>query len=69
MAHFYTADLHLNHPAILQFCKRPFADAAEMDALILQNLEAAVGRGDDLWIVGDFAFGREIERANLERCF
>jgi calcineurin-like phosphoesterase family protein len=69
LAHFYTADLHLNHSSIIHFCKRPFADASEMDQAILQNLEAAVGRDDDLWIVGDFAFAREIERASVERYF
>ncbi|MDT8853447.1 metallophosphoesterase [Paracoccaceae bacterium Fryx2] len=69
MAHFYTADLHLNHSAIIRFCNRPFADAKVMDQTILQNFESQVGWDDDLWIVGDFGFGGGMHRAYLERCF
>lgn len=43
MANFYTADLHLNHAAIIRFCSRPFADTKTMDQAILLNLEAHVG--------------------------
>lgn len=69
MAHFYTADLHLNHTAIIGFCNRPFADTGVMDQTILQNLEAAVGWDDDLWMVGDYGFGGSAARDYLERCF
>lgn len=58
MAKFYTADLHFTHQAIIKHCARPFATFGEMDAVMLQNLRDAVRPKDDLYIVGDFAFGR-----------
>ncbi len=58
MAHWYTADLHFGHGNIIRLCNRPFRDADQMDAILMENLKCCVGRGDHLWIVGDFAFGR-----------
>ena len=58
MAHWYTADLHFGHANIIRLCNRPFRDADQMDAILMENLRSRVDRGDHLWIVGDFAFGR-----------
>ena len=58
MAHWYTADLHFGHEAIIGFCKRPFRSASHMDGALLENLWSKVGPEDDLWIVGDFAWGK-----------
>ncbi|EAU44149.1 hypothetical protein [Salipiger bermudensis] len=58
MAHWYTADLHFGHEAIIRFCKRPFRSASHMDGALLENLWSKVGPEDDLWIVGDFAWGK-----------
>ena len=57
MTRWYTADLHLGHEAILRHCGRPFRSAGEMDAALLAALRAAVGSRDELWILGDLAFG------------
>lgn len=57
---FFTADLHLGHANIIRHCNRPFASAAEMDAAIIDAINHAVHRSDQLWILGDFAFrGRD----------
>lgn len=59
MTHWYTADLHFGHENIIRFCKRPFSTAAKMDAKIIANLWECVGPEDDLWILGDFAWGKK----------
>lgn len=57
MTVWYTADTHFGHDSIIKHCKRPFESAAQMDAVLIENLCARVGPQDTLWIVGDFAFG------------
>lgn len=57
MANWYTADTHFGHANIIGHCDRPFADASEMDTEIIRNIRERVKPGDDLWIIGDFAFG------------
>ncbi len=51
-----TADLHLNHANVIQYCNRPFADATQMNEhLVAQTRKVK----DDEWlvIVGDLAMG------------
>ncbi|WP_428003686.1 metallophosphoesterase [Acidovorax sp.] len=51
-----TADLHLGHTNIIQYCNRPFTDAAQMnERLVAQTRKVK----DDEWlvIVGDLAMG------------
>ena len=70
MAHWYTADPHFGHEAILRHCARPFGSAAAMDAALLAALRAAVGPRDDLWVLGDLACGpRAKDEAWLQRLF
>lgn len=57
MVNWYTADTHFGHENVIGFCDRPFRDADHMDTVLIENLRSRVGREDDLWIVGDFAFG------------
>ena len=57
MTHWYTADLHFGHDSIISNAKRPFRDTAHMDAVLIERMWEKVGPEDDLWIVGDFAFG------------
>jgi calcineurin-like phosphoesterase family protein len=57
MAHWYTADPHFGHEAILAHAERPFRSIEHMDATLIERMWSRVGPEDDLWIVGDFAFG------------
>lgn len=57
MAHWYTADTHFGHENVMKFCDRPFSSVDEMDSTLIANMCDRVGKGDDLWIIGDFAFG------------
>ncbi len=69
MANWYTADLHFGHKRIIEFCKRPFASVAEMNAKIISNFQSRVQPDDDLWIVGDFAFGQSPSSSQFESWF
>ena len=65
MAHWYTADTHFGHENVIRFCNRPFANTADMDVTMLKNLADRVGPDDDLWVLGDFAFGRKAKDASF----
>jgi len=68
MSVFFTADLHLNHKAIIDHCHRPFASVEEMDATLIDNINSVVTRGDLLYIVGDFSLGnRAVVEAQRKR--
>lgn len=55
---FFTSDFHLGHHNIIRYCNRPFSSAAEMDDIIIQNLNYKVKKGDLLYFLGDFCLGR-----------
>jgi calcineurin-like phosphoesterase family protein len=54
---FYTSDFHFGHAAILQSCAatRPFDTVEEMDAAIVDNINARSKATDILYVLGDFA--------------
>lgn len=55
-----TADLHLCHTNVIQYCNRPFSDASQMNEhLVSQTMKVR----DDEWlvIVGDLAMGDHIK--------
>ncbi len=58
MAHLFTADLHLGHVNINEYCSRPFASVDEMNAALIDNWNAVVQPSDTVWVIGDFAFTR-----------
>lgn len=58
MKNWYTADPHFFHQAIIRHCNRPFANFDEMNDAIMKNLLKHVKPGDNLWMVGDFAFSK-----------
>lgn len=66
MANFFTADPHFGHARVITFCDRPFASVAEMDSRILNRIQTAMTPEDDLWIIGDFAFGGSDQASQLE---
>ena len=52
---YFTADLHLGHARIINYCHRPFKSAEEMDTAILANLYSTLNRYDTLYILGDIS--------------
>jgi hypothetical protein len=55
MAVFFTSDTHFGDHRTLNIWKRPFGSVAEMDSLLLERWNAAVGPEDEVWHLGDFA--------------
>jgi len=53
---FYTADLHLGHKNVIRLCNRPFSSIEEMDAALIENWNAVVGKEDTVYVLGDFSF-------------
>jgi calcineurin-like phosphoesterase family protein len=54
MTLLFTSDTHFGDHRTLNIWKRPFASVAEMDRLLVERWNAAVGAGDEVWHLGDF---------------
>ncbi len=68
MAVFFSADSHFGHANIICHCKRPFLSVDEMDAALIANWNSLVQPSDDVWHLGDFAFGGpEVAAGYLKR--
>jgi len=52
---FFTADTHFGDHRTINIWRRPFANTAEMDDLLVERWNAAVSAGDEVWHLGDFA--------------
>jgi len=53
---WFTADTHFGHGAALGRFKRPFGSVADMDATLIARWNDRVGRHDEVWHLGDFAY-------------
>ena len=53
---YFIADTHFGHNNIIRFCTRPFSCASEMDEAMAENWNARVGKGDEVYILGDLIF-------------
>lgn len=58
MEMFFTADWHLNHKNIIDYCKRPFRNVKHMNDSILNNANSRCGKNDFLWHIGDLMFAK-----------
>lgn len=54
---WFTSDHHFNDDRIRQFCSRPFGTVAEMDQVMIDNWNRAVGKDDIVFHLGDFCLG------------
>ena len=50
---FFTADTHFGHENVIQFDKRPFAPADEMDKEMIRRWNNKVDKGDLVYVLGD----------------
>jgi calcineurin-like phosphoesterase family protein len=55
MAIYFTADTHFGDHRTINIQRRPFATVAQMDAAIMAEWNAVVGRDDVIWHLGDVA--------------
>ena len=60
---FFTSDLHFGHENVLRFDGRPFATVEEMDAELIRRWNAKVGKGDLVYVLGDFIWKTRNEDA------
>lgn len=60
MKYFIIADTHFGHENIIRYCNRPFRTAEEMNRALIQNWNSTVSKNDTVFVLGDFAFGKEL---------
>jgi calcineurin-like phosphoesterase family protein len=53
---FVVSDTHYGHHNIIRFCSRPFKNAPEMDAALIERWNQRVSNADTVYFLGDFAF-------------
>lgn len=58
---FVTSDHHFSHENIIRFCARPFSDATEMNAVMVDRWNSVVGPDDVVLHLGDLAFGATMD--------
>lgn len=54
---WFTADTHYGHRNIIDYCNRPFSTTQEMNEAMITNWNSVVRPNDDIYHLGDFAFG------------
>lgn len=60
MTDWFTSDWHLNHPAIIGYCGRPFRTEREMRLKIIANHNEVVKPEDTVYVLGDVGmYGRD----------
>ena len=67
MGTLFTADTHFGHGGARALYRRPFASVGEMDAAMVARWNAAVGAGDTVYHLGDFAVRHPEPGAVLEQ--
>lgn len=58
---WFTSDTHFFHSNIINYCKRPFVNAEEMNEYIIKQWNSVVEPQDEVYHLGDFAFGTKEE--------
>ena len=51
----FSADLHIGHTRIIEYCNRPFSSVEEMNEALVANWNATVTPEDSIYVLGDFA--------------
>ena len=64
---WFTSDFHLGHSNIIRFCKRPFANAHEMNEAIAERMNSCVKPDDTLYFLGDFLSWQPQVRGGVSR--
>lgn len=65
---WFVADTHFGHANIIRYSKRPFENVEAHDQALIDNWNAHVRAGDDVFHLGDFAYrNRESALSLLEK--
>lgn len=54
---YFTADPHLGHDRIREYCNRPFSSVGEMDVTIINNWNELIRPKDVVYLLGDVCMG------------
>ena len=57
------SDLHLRHANIIKYCKRPFANARDMDGTMMTAWKSVVGADDTVLNGGDVALAGRLDKS------
>ncbi|MHB8289091.1 MAG: hypothetical protein ACYDEY_07630 [Acidimicrobiales bacterium] len=61
MIAYFTADRHLGHRNIIEYCGRPFHSVGEMNAVLVAKWNAVIDPQDTVHVLGDVTMGRREE--------
>ena len=61
MTTWFTADLHIGHARIIEFCGRPFGSIEEHDAALIGEWRAKVAPEDTVYFLGDLTLNPRVE--------
>ena len=64
---YYISDTHYHHRKIIQYENRPFSSIEEMNEAMIQKHNTKVSKGDNVYILGDFAFSTPEQAINILR--
>lgn len=66
---WYTSDTHFGHTNIIKYCNRPFRNTHEMNEALISNWNEKVRPEDEVWHLGDFAFGKGADFERIKVIF
>ena len=61
---YFTSDLHLGHEAVIRMQNRPFANADDMNRVLIGNYNSVVHKDDTVYLLGDICFRIGVEKSN-----
>ena len=64
---YFTADTHFNHINIIKFCDRPYELIDEMNEALIENWNSVVGKDDEIYHLGDFGWGDNVDNLDILR--
>lgn len=62
---WFTADLHVGHRNIIDYCGRPYTSVDDMTARLRDSWNERVAPDDDVWVLGDVAMGKRADTVPL----
>lgn len=63
---YYISDTHFGHENIIKYCSRPFKNIDDMHRQLIQNWNSTVTPEDEVYIIGDFAYGMSSKKEVFE---
>lgn len=61
---YYISDTHWGHESIINFDKRPFDSAEEMDQTLITNWNQDITNADNVYILGDLIWSKDTNEWN-----